>query len=78
MAQELNIVLPQQCFETVHNKETSLRDAPKQIIENRWPIELELKEKQNELIDKKLGLLWALIVLPWLSINFCFVMRGNL
>ena len=29
-------------------------------------------------IDKKLGYLWALIVLPWLQIYSCFVMRGTL
>ena len=29
-------------------------------------------------IDKLLGFLWALIVLPWLQIYSCFVMKGTL
>ena len=47
MVQELNIVLPQQ--KTLQNKETSLKDAAKQIMEDRRPIELELEEKRKQL-----------------------------
>ena len=47
MVHELNIVLPQQ--KTLKNNETSLKDAVKQIMEDRRPIELELEEKRNQL-----------------------------
>ena len=50
MVQELNIVLPQQQrVQTLQNRETSLKDAAKQIMEERRPIELELEEKQKRL-----------------------------
>ena len=49
LAQELNIVVPQQRVQTLQNKETSLKDAAKLIMEDRRPIELELKEKQKQL-----------------------------
>ena len=47
MVHELNIVLPQQ--KTLQNNETSLKDAVKQIMEDRRPIELELEEKRKQL-----------------------------
>ena len=47
MAQELNIVLPQQ--QTLQNNETSLKDAARQIMEDRRPIEMELEEKRKQL-----------------------------
>ena len=49
MAQELNIVLPQQGVQTLQNKETSLKDFAKQIMGDRRPIELELEEKRKQL-----------------------------
>ena len=49
MAQELNIVLPQQRVQTLQNKETSLKDTAKQIMEDRRPIKLELEEKRKQL-----------------------------
>ena len=45
MAQELNIVVPQQ--KTLQNNDTSLKDAAKQIMEDRRPIEMEFKKKSE-------------------------------
>ena len=47
MAQELNIVVPNQ--KTLQNNETSLKDAAKHIMEDRRQIEMELKEKRKQL-----------------------------
>ena len=49
LAQELNIVVLQQRVQTLQNKETSLKDATKQIMEDGRPIELELEEKRKQL-----------------------------
>ena len=49
MAQELNIVVLQQRVQTLQNNKPSLMDAAKQIMEDRRPIELELKEKRKQL-----------------------------
>ena len=47
MAQEQNIVVPQQ--KTLQNNDTSLKDAANQIMEDRRMIEMELEEKRNQL-----------------------------
>ena len=46
MAQEINIVLPNQ--QTLQNNETSLKDAARHITEDRRQIEMELEEKQKQ------------------------------
>ena len=45
MVQELNIVVPMK--QTLQNNDTTLKDAAKQIMEDRRPIELELEEKRK-------------------------------
>ena len=47
MVHELNIVVP--IKQTLQNNETTLKDAVKQIMEDRRPIELELEEKRKQL-----------------------------
>ena len=47
MAQELNIVVPNQM--TLQNNETSLKDAARHIMEDRRQIEMELEEKRKQL-----------------------------
>ena len=47
MAQELNIVVPNQ--NTLQNNETSLKDAARHIMEDRRQIEMELEEKRKQL-----------------------------
>ena len=49
MAQELDIVLPQLRVQKLQNKETSVKDAATQIMEDRHSIELELEEKRKQL-----------------------------
>ena len=46
----------------------------------RWPLcwTTILFDLAPSCMDKKLGFLLALIVLPWLQIYYCFVMRGTL
>ena len=45
MVQELNIVVPMK--QTLQNNNTTLKDAAKQIMEDRRPIELKLEEKRK-------------------------------
>ena len=47
MAQKLNIVLRHQ--QTLQNNENSLKDAARQIMEDRLQIEMELEEKRKQL-----------------------------
>ena len=47
MVQELNIFVPMK--QTLQNNETTLKNAAKQIMEDRRPIELELEEKRKQL-----------------------------
>ena len=42
------------------------------------PVSSVLFDLAPSSIDKLLGFLWALIVLPWLQIYSCFVMKGTL
>ena len=46
MAQELNIVVP---IKQTYNNENSLKDAARQIMEDRLQIEMELEEKRKQL-----------------------------
>ena len=47
MVQELNIVVSQQ--KKLQNNDTSLKDAAKQIMGDRRPVEMELEEKRKQL-----------------------------
>ena len=51
MVQELNVVVPMK--QTLQNNETTLKDAAKQIMEDRRPIELELEEKRKQLTEQR-------------------------
>ena len=46
MTQELNVVVP---IKQTYNNENSLKDAARQIIEDRLQIEMELEEKRKQL-----------------------------
>ena len=51
LAQELNIVLPHQ--QKLQNNETGLKDAIKQIMEDRCPIQLDLEEERKQLKHRR-------------------------